>query len=205
MTMDASVWIATRDRLARERLLDAGGSLSLRVPGERAMWVGRGEHAAPTRLPIDARAVAPIHAAVYAARPDAGAILVGGGEFSHALAALGGALPVLFDEQARHLGGFRAACGRPEDLSAALISGANVALVGVAPVSIGMTPQRLALNAELFEKCAKAYALAFAAGGPTPEIPGWVRWIARRRLRKDERRARARFAQGLAPEDNDRY
>jgi hypothetical protein len=168
------------------------------------MWFGRGDDPAPVRLPISA-GDAPIDTAVYAARADVGAILVGGGEYVRALPALGGRLPVLFDEQARHLGGMRGPCGGTETLAAALRSGANVALVAGEPVCLGVTPQRLALNAELFEKCAKAYALAFAAGGPTPEIPAWVRFIANRRRLKDERRASERFAHGLAPEDNNSY
>jgi hypothetical protein len=68
-----------------------------------------------------------------------------------------------------------------------------------------MTAKRLALNAELFEKCAKAYVLARAAGGPVHAPAWWARAIAGRRLIKDERRAAARFAQGLPPEDNDHY
>ena len=160
---------------------------------------------APVRLPLPGGDAAPIDTAIYAARPDVGAIAVGGGDYGRALAALGGRLPVLFDEQARHLGALRRPCGGPGDLAAELRSGANVALVAGAPVCLGATPQRLALNAELFEKCAKAYALAFAAGGPTAELPGWVRWIAGRRLLKDERRASERFAQGLPPEDNTGY
>jgi hypothetical protein len=203
--MDASVWIETRDRLRSERLLGGSGSLSLRWPNGEAIWFGRGDHPGPVRLPISARDAAPIDTAIYAARGDVGAILVGGGEYAHALAAIGFRLPVLFDEQARHLGALRGPCSRPEDLAAALRSGANVAMVAGAPVCLGVTPKRLALNAELFEKCAKAYALAFAAGGPTPEIPAWVRWIARRRLIKDQRLARARFAQGLEPQDNNSY
>ena len=134
-----------------------------------------------------------------------GAILVGGGDYARALAALGGRLPILFDEQARHLGALRGPCDGPEGLAAAIRSGTNLAMVAGRPVSLGMTPQRLALNAELFEKCAKAYGLALVAGGPTPELPFWVRWIAGRRLLKDERRAGERFAQGLPPEDKNSY
>jgi ribulose-5-phosphate 4-epimerase/fuculose-1-phosphate aldolase len=98
-----------------------------------------------------------------------------------------------------------AACATPADLAAALRRGGNVALVGGLPVCLGMTVKRLALNAELFEKCAKAYVLARAAGGPTHAPAWWARAIAGRRLIKDERRAAERFAQGQPPEDNDRY
>ena len=203
--MDAAVWFETRDRLRAKRLLNAEGSLSLRWPSGEAIWRGRGGDAAPVRLALSAEREAPIDAAVYVARPDVGAIAAGGGDYGRALADFGGRLPILFDEQARHLGALLRPCDRPEELAAALRSGANVAMVAGAPVCLGVTPQRLALNAELFEKCAKAYGLALAAGGPTPELPGWVRWIANRRLRKDERRAAARFAEGLAPEESHSY
>jgi ribulose-5-phosphate 4-epimerase/fuculose-1-phosphate aldolase len=203
--MDASVWLETRDRLRARRLLDGEGHLSLRWPGGEAMWRGRGGDAAPVVAPISASREAPIDAAIYAARADVGAIVAVSSPYAQTLAALGGRLPILFDEQARHLGAIVGPCARPDDLRSALKSGANVALIAGTPLALGTTPQRLALNAELFEKCAKAYALAFAAGGPTPSLPAWVRWIANRRLLKDERRARARFAEGLTPEDNNRY
>ena len=148
---------------------------------------------------------APIHAAVYAARADVGAVAVGGGKFGRTLALFSGA----------HAGSLRRA-GAPSrdhgqglrcaaDLAAALRRGGNAALVGGQPVLLGMTAKRLALNAELFEKCAKAYVLAQAAGGPTHAPAWWARAIAGRRLIKDERRAAQRFAQGQPPEDNDRY
>lgn len=202
--MDAAIWIETRERLRARRLWGEGASLSLRWPSGGAMWFGCDE-AAPRRLAVSAAAEAPIDAAVYAARPDVGAVAVGGGDFARALAASGGGLPILFDEQARHLGATAAPRDGAKGLAAALRRGGNVGLVGGTPMCLGATPRRLALNAELFEKCAEAYVLAFAAGGPTPALPRWVRWIANRRLLKDERRAAHRFAQGLPPEDNNRY
>ena len=206
MTMDAAaLWSATKQRLEARVLWGEGASLSLRVAGEATMWFG-GEHdAAPHLLPFAEAAEAPIHAAVYAARGDVGAVAVGGGPFGRVLAQFGGRLPVAFDEQARHLGIMGEACETPAGLAAALRRGANAALVGGRPALLGMTAKRLALNAELFEKCAKAYGLARAAGGPIHAPAWWARAIAGRRLIKDERRAAGRFDQGLPPEDNDRY
>jgi hypothetical protein len=57
------------------------------------------------------------------------------------------------------------------------------------------------LNAELFEKCAKAYVLARATGLPMHTLPWWVCRIANGRLKKDQRRATERFALGLLPEE----
>ena len=62
-----------------------------------------------------------------------------------------------------------------------------------------MVPERTVFNAELLEKCAKAYVLATCAGLPVGRIPWLVRWIANGRLMKDERQAAAQYAMGLAP------
>jgi ribulose-5-phosphate 4-epimerase/fuculose-1-phosphate aldolase len=203
--MDAANWSATKARLEARGLWGDGASLSLRVAGDETIWFGGEGDVAPRLVRLAEAVGAPVHAPVYAARADVGAVAVGGGSFGRTLSAFGGRMPVLFDEQARHLGVMDAACATPADLAAALRRGGNVALVGGLPVCLGMTVKRLALNAELFEKCAKAYVLARAAGGPTHAPAWWARAIAGRRLIKDERRAAERFAQGQPPEDNDRY
>jgi ribulose-5-phosphate 4-epimerase/fuculose-1-phosphate aldolase len=203
--MDAALWSATKARLEARGLWGAGASLSLRVAGDETMWLGDEHDAAPRLLRLAEAAEASIHRAVYAARADVGAVAVGGGKFGRVLAAFGGRMPVLFDEQARHLGIMGEASAAPADLAAALRRGANAMLVAGLPVVLGMTAKRLALNAELFEKCVTAYVLARAAGGPIHAPACWARAIAGRRLRRDERRAAERFAQGLPPQDNDRY
>jgi len=93
----------------------------------------------------------------------------------------------------------------PRELAASLREGGNVLLLQGRPVCLGMTATRLALNAELFEKCAKAYVLAVASGGPVHALPWLVRMIANRRLAKDQRRATARFLQGVLPEESKGY
>jgi len=198
-------WSATQQRLEARGLWGAGASLSLRVPADETMWFGGERDDAPSLLRLAEAGAAPIHACAYSARADVGAVAVGGGAFGRALTLFGGRIPVLFDEQARHLGIMGEACDAPAGLAAALARGGNVALVGGLPVVLGVTPKRLALNAELFEKCAKAFVLAQAAGGPLHAPAWWARAIAGRRLVKDERRAAARFADGLPPQDNDRY
>jgi hypothetical protein len=99
--------------------------------------------------------------------------------------------------------------GRPvsglEDLPAALAGGGNAAIVRGQVLCIGTTAARLSMNAELFEKCAKAYVLAMATGGRVKPLPWIVRHVANRRLMKDERRAAERFARGLLPEETKGY
>ena len=106
-------------------------------------------------------------------------------------------MPVLFDEQARHLGIMGQACAAPADLAAALRRGGNVALVGGLPVCLGMTAKRLALNAELFEKCAKAYVLARGGGRADPRAG--VVGAGDRRTTTDQGRAARRPALRARP------
>jgi hypothetical protein len=192
-----AAWAQLRDRLRHKQLLGGdGASVSLRRPGTADMWFGLAAEASPRRLPLASsprgEGDAARHAALYLARPGAGAMASGGGVFGAALADFGGTMPQVFDEQARHLGPMGARHG-------------NVLLEQGRVVCLGSTPTRLALNAELFEKCAKAYVLAAATGGAVRPLPWPVRFIANRRLRRDARRAAERFAQGLLPEESKGY
>lgn len=196
-------WTALRDRLQTKHLLRGeSASLSLRIPGSDAMWFGRATDAVPQRVPLrGAPAPAEVHATAYAQRADVAAVAWGGGAFGPCLADFGGAMPQVFDEQARHLGPMH-----PGGAVAAALQGrGNVALVAGRPICLGMTAMRLALNAELFEKCAKAYVLAVAGGGRVRPLPWIVRWVANRRLGKDQQRAAARLQQGLLPEESKGY
>lgn len=216
-------WLHWRERLAAKRLLiGENASLALRIPGSTAMWFGRADDDEPRRMGridcIDcvdriehedpgARDVA-LHAAVLAAREDVCAIAFGGGRFGAMLADFGGAMPGVFDEQVRHLGlmpGPVSDAGKLDAIAPALARGGNVLIVGDRPLVLGTTPMRLGLNAELFEKCATAYVLAAAAGGPVRSLPWIVRHVANGRLLKDERRARERVRAGLLPEEAKGY
>lgn len=203
-------WPQLRQRLQVKQLLGEGtGSLSLRIPGTDAMWFGTAGETIPRRIlykgGIPASGMAEQHAAVYAARQDVGAIAVGGGVYGRALADFGGLLPQIFDEQARHLGRMGPAVHDARDLARSLKTGGNVVLQQGIPVCLGMTATRLALNAELFEKCAKAYVLAVASGANVKSLPWLVPFIANGRLRKDALRARQRLQQGLLPQETKGY
>jgi ribulose-5-phosphate 4-epimerase/fuculose-1-phosphate aldolase len=199
--------LAARDRCARQGFLTAAhAGISLRLPGVPEFLFLDATATLPrlesTRTPSN-HPLIPLHAGLYQLRPDVGAILVGGGTFAASLHDLGTAMPVAFDEQARHLGrmGRAAPDMTTRELQTTFANGANTALVGDLPVCLGTTCQRLVLNAELFEKCAKAYALAAATGQPVSTLPWWVCAIAIGRLRKDQRHAAERFAQGLLPQE----
>jgi hypothetical protein len=205
-----TLWRQLRERLAAKHLAAGPApSLSLRIPGSDAMWFGQGDDAGPRRvawrgLRAQERG-AGLHAAVYAQREDVCGAAVGGGDFGLSLADFGGTMPGVFDEQVRHLGRMAPPVFDAGGLRPALRGGANVVLVQDQPLVLGTTGTRLALNAELFEKCAKAYVLAVAGGGAVKPLPWIVRHVANGRLMKDETRARLRTRQGLLPEESKGY
>ena len=200
-----------RVRLHDRHLLGSDGSVSLRLPGEASMVWCASEGGAPQTMAMhQAQGDAALHAAVYLARADVGAVALGGGAFMRVLGALGGELPQVFDEQARHLG--RTARPLPavngnvvSDARRCLATGGNLWICAQRPLVLGTTAQRLVLNAELAEKCAKAYALAAGTGASVDTLPWWVCRIANGRLRKDQRHAVEHFARGELPEESVGY
>jgi hypothetical protein len=117
--------------------------------------------------------------------------------WASALHEFGRDMPGVFDEQIRHLG--RSVAVLDNITTARLGSGANAFILPGQVLCLGMVPERTVFNAELLEKCAKAYVLASCAGLPVGRIPWLVRWIANGRLMKDERRAAADYAMGRTP------
>lgn len=202
-------WLGVYERLCiKQLLIPTDSSLSLRIPGTGAMYFGTLLDGKPQRIDLQkapSRDAVGMHAAVYAARADVGGIAYGGGVWGGQLRDHGGVLPQVFDEQARHLGPMGPALREYTNLAAHLAGGGNMQLLGGLPLCMGMTSSRLALNAELFEKCAKAYVLAAATGGCIKELPWIVRFVANRRMRKDEKNAAMRFAQGLLPLESRGY
>jgi ribulose-5-phosphate 4-epimerase/fuculose-1-phosphate aldolase len=203
------MWAETRDRLAAKGLLaGSGASLSVRCPGGTSMWFGAAAADAPVLRDwgdAAAEAAAAVHALAYARRPDVGAVARGGGPFGMHLAGFGGALPQVFDEQARHIGPMPRAVDDENGLGAALRTPGSALVLRGSPLCWGTTPRRLALNAELFEKCAKAYVLAVATGGRVRPLPWWVRRIANGRLARDQRAAALAFARGEQPKESTSY
>jgi ribulose-5-phosphate 4-epimerase/fuculose-1-phosphate aldolase len=204
-----SKWMATRDRLVAKGLLgDVDDSLSVRCPTAGLMWLGAVADAEPVLMQwkgSTASETAALHAEVYASRTDVGAIAWGGGPFGACLTDFGGLLPQVFDEQARHIGPMAPAVSQYADIGSALHKGGNALIWRGLPLCLGTTCTRMALNAELFEKCAKAYVLATATGGRVRRLPWLVRYIANSRLYKDERRATEAFGRGELPIESRGY
>lgn len=168
--MSAEAVKEAASRLTAKGLLQTGDSLSARDrPDER-------------------------HHAFYQDRPDVGAVLIATPPWAGALALVPQEMPGLFDEQVRHLGS-KVARFSP----AGLQSGDNAFLLGDSVLCLGMTLDRLIFNAELLEKCAKAFLLAHSTGAKLTLVPWWVRTIAGRRLRRDERFAAQCYAEGRQP------
>jgi ribulose-5-phosphate 4-epimerase/fuculose-1-phosphate aldolase len=205
----AQQWTAARDRMVAKDLLTGNeASLSVRCPGATSMWFGGATDAAPILRDwkgATADAIAAAHALVYARRPDVGAIARGGGSFGMRLASFGGLLPQVFDEQARHIGPMPPAVDDESGLDRALATAGSALILRRSPLCFAITPRRLALNAELFEKCAKAYVLAVATGGRVRSLPWWVRRIANGRLAKDQRAAAVAFERGEQPAERTSY
>lgn len=201
-------WLQLRERLGAKQLLGgADAALSLRIPGGTTMWHGAADAGEPEQVDWQAHADS-LAAAVFAQRADVCAVARAGGTFGGLLAEVEparGCMPLVFDEQVRHLGRMPAAQAHRPGWAACLRDGGNVVLVDGQPLVLGMTASRLALNAELFEKCAKAYVLAAASGGRVKPLPWIVRYVANGRLMKDEKRACERVAAGLLPEESKGY
>jgi hypothetical protein len=174
-------WRSLRQRLlARGLMPQASDSVSLRDPAKGRMWWGTAEDPLMRALPLESAthetsAVA-VHRVVYAARQDVCAVLIGGGAFCRQMAVFGGWMPSVFDEQIRQLGHMARSTDDLARLPGALADGGNVALHAGQVLLLGMTPSRLALNAELFEKCAKAWVPAVASGAKLRTLP----WLVRR-------------------------
>jgi ribulose-5-phosphate 4-epimerase/fuculose-1-phosphate aldolase len=171
-------------------VIDAQDEISV-VAFDAATGLPPSNEASPVRL----------HAVVYRHRPDVGAILTASLPWASRLASLGGRMPAVFDEQARYLG------ARVEPLAlegmkmtqahtAILKRGGNAFLFQQGVICLGCTAARATFNAELLEKCAQAFILASLTGHPTTVIPSFVRYVAVRRLRRDQKRASEAFENG---------
>lgn len=197
-------------RLVSRGLFGApGDSLSIRVPGQNELLLRSSAGSEPTSVQFDAehRGEAEVHVSIYEVRPDVGAILIAKSAWSSAVAHIGVAVPSLFDEQARHIGKTHRPVPSEDPTLAirALRNGGNVAIYGTRRICLGSTAGRLVLNADLFEKCAKAFVLARSSGARVSVLPWWIRWRWGRRLRRDQIRAAQSYAAGRTPEGMDAY
>jgi ribulose-5-phosphate 4-epimerase/fuculose-1-phosphate aldolase len=206
-------------RLAAKSFLNTSAdSFSMRIPGSTEMLLASGledwkqiesTDVHTTALASGGNPVG-LHAAIYQERADVGAVAISSPEVAHLLAKHGGLLPPLFDEQVRHIGTsagpLQDANGVNKDiLTKTLGQGSNAALAGEQLLCLGMTRDRVIFNAELYDKCARAYVIATESGGEIGRIPLWVRLIANRRLLRNERDAAASYRNGRMPEGINAY
>lgn len=205
-----SYLLTNRKRMLKKGVFGSpGDSFSMRIPGEDRflLTVPENEDVLTVSLDEPSAEVETVHAEIYRVRRDAGALLLSETPWSAALARLGETIPVLFDEQARHIGQVSSpvAAGDWVALIAAISGYTNIAIVGDKRLCLGVTPDRIVFNAELFEKCAMAFLIAHSSGGRIHTIPWLVRYIAAGRLKKDQRRAAESLAAGKIPEGMNAY
>ena len=72
-------------------------------------------------------------------------------------------------------------------------------------MALGSTPNRVVLNADLFEKCAKAFVIAASSGESPHALPRWASDVWVNRLAKDRARAALAYQSGVVPEGMDGY
>lgn len=196
-------WRSSRDRLMRKALMQTPSAwLALRVPGADGFWFGKASAERPQWMAGAGNGESALAEHLFRSRTDVCAIAAGCGRYGQHLFDLHGQMPGVFDEQVRYLG--KMASVNQIDAQH-LDSGGNVHWLAGQPLLLGTTANRLVLNAELFEQCAKAYVLASATGQPIRPLPWLARFIANRRLHNDQRAAAVRVMNGQLPQENRDY
>lgn len=196
-------------RLMKRGLMQPGDSLSQQIAGlDQIILLVAGidqiqiSHLSAVQAEAQSGSQLCAHRIVYQNRKDTGAILISKQPWAIALNELGKSMPGIFDEQIRHLG------TQVTLLKQLLITslncnflknGENAFVMQHQVICLGMTLDRVVFNAELLEKCAKAFVLATSTGKPVGKIPWLVRWVANGRLMKDERYAAQQYALGQVP------
>ncbi len=205
-----SLLLADHERFVTKGLFgQPGDTYSMRVPGKDEFILIREDTPTLESISMASPGNGPpgLHALLYGARQDAGALLIGSTPWCTALAGLDATIPVLFDDQARHLGSVEAPLreGDVAGLEKVIRKGASIAIIGEQRLCLGVTPERVVFNADLFEKCAKAFVIAYSSGRPVSRIPWWVRRIAGGRLKKDQMPAAESLAAGRIPDGMNPY
>ncbi|MBN1657303.1 MAG: class II aldolase/adducin family protein [Anaerolineae bacterium] len=204
---------ACRALVADGYLMATGGNVSVRVPGQDAMAITPSSFDYARMTPGDVCVLdwdlnpllgehkpsveSSMHAAIYLARPDVGAVVHTHQVHASALALIDAPIPALFDEQVRYL-------GRSVEIIPYAPSGTGLLRNKIArqvknghnaylmknhgALVFGHDLERAAHNVEILEKCAVAYLLALCTERKVSKIPLAVREIAFARLRKEEKK-----------------
>jgi glutamate-1-semialdehyde 2,1-aminomutase len=202
-----------RTLLERGYLKATEGNVSVRVPGRAALAITPSSLdyslmeagdvcVLDYRLSVlsgskKASIEAGMHAAVYQQRPDVNVIIHTHQPYASALALIRKPIPALFDEQARFLGrSVEIIPYAPSGTSflrrrvkSRVANGHNAFILASHGVLIFGTDVEQALhNMALLEKCALDYLLALATDQRANKIPLFVREIAFKQLRDDEKK-----------------
>lgn len=156
--------------------------------------------------------VAALHAQIFAIRGDAGGVFVSGARFTQALNLVKKPMRGIFDEQVRQIGlSTKRLALKNHQLTrqdkkllnkldnAFLLTPVKPSAEPMGVLILGVTHERVVFNAELMEKCAKAYVLASATGKPVTEVPFYVKLIANKRKLKDQAYTAECYAKGDMP------
>lgn len=193
-------------------LMATGGNVSLRVAGQEVLAItpSNQDYARMTAddvclLDFDLNLLAGgtpslesgMHAAIYRARPDVGAIVHTHQAHASALALIDAPIPALFDEQVRFL-------GRAVEIIPYAPSGTGLLRSKIArrvknghnayimknhgALCFGHDLERAMNNVEILEKCAVAYLLALCTERKVSKIPLAVREIAFAKLRQEQKK-----------------
>ncbi len=193
-------------------LMGTGGNASVRVSGKPAMAITPSNYDYMKMVPEDVcildwelkvieGAMKPsiesaLHAAIYANRSDANAVIHTHQVYASALALINAPIPALFDEQARYLGRSveivnYAPSGTgmlKKNLVKKLRNHCNAYILrNHGAVCLAGDAERAIFNVELLEKCSLTYLLALCSEKKVSRIPLYVREIAFSRLRKDQK------------------
>ncbi|HSJ56513.1 MAG TPA: class II aldolase/adducin family protein [Anaerolineae bacterium] len=212
-TVQRQIVAACQALVAQGYLMATGGNVSVRVAGQQAMAITPSSFDYARMTPADVCVVdweinplagehqpsveSGMHAAIYLARSDVGAVVHTHQVHASALALIDAPIPALFDEQVRYLGRCveiipyaPSGTGLLRNKIARQVgNGHNAYLMkNHGALIFGHDLERALHNVEILEKCAVAYLLALCTGRKVSKIPLAVREIAFARLRKEEKK-----------------
>jgi len=138
-----------------------------------------------------------MHCAIFKVRPDVRAIIHTHQIYASTLALINASIPALYDEQVRFLGRSvqvipyaPSGTGMLHKKVAHYVSNHNNAYIlkNHGALCFGENLERACYNVEILEKCALTYLLALCTERKVSKIPFFVREVAFRKLREDQKK-----------------
>jgi ribulose-5-phosphate 4-epimerase/fuculose-1-phosphate aldolase len=190
-------------------LMGTGGNVSVRIPGQEALAITPSNYDYMQMTPDDVCIIdwqsallagerkpsieGGMHAAIYKTRSEVNVVIHTHQVSASAIALMGKPIPALFDEQVRFLGrsveivpyGPSGTGWLKSNIVRKLKNGANAYILqNHGALTLGPTPERAIFNAELLEKCAAAFLLAYYTDERVAKIPLPIREIIFSKLKK---------------------